>query len=311
MWLACMTLLVSLVGFSERGDLNSGDGLVNTIPVAQDPPQDTAKKKDAKQRRPARAGRARQREKNAPSGPMRIEPLAMFDNRSWTLGHETSAKLQFQVKLTGERLGQIVRAGKLYMQELVTDTGESLLRTNTYRPRDADATQAVYVTSRTLRQGYLPRAEEFKSPSRVAQKIAKARGYINVAYAPGIVEILIRNPLQFQGGILEHPKLRELGIEIEVLDVKEDDAPLDTANRGIAMNITREPDKIRDINFYDGWLRQIPARGRKKKGEDDKGYMYYQLGKGNLDEDSYLVLTVFPSIETQKIAFELDDLPLP
>lgn len=271
------------------------------------------------QARQARAGRKAQAQPSEPivlpEGPMRIEPLTLIEMRIWDAKPELKRRfrpsLRLQVQITGAKLPQLVRAGKLIIEQAQTDNGEVLKPNPPYKPRDLTATQNVYITDRTLRQGFLPREVTLNVPSRQATKIATCRGYINLAYASATLEVEVRDPLAWQGKLIDHPLLKQYGIKVRVLKLGEEtEEPPD--GRGIALRFEEGKDLIRAINFYDGWFRRFQARGRRHEPEDGHpGYSYYAAQRGRIDHDTTMVLTIFSDLTTQKLEFNLTDLPLP
>ncbi len=271
-----------------------------------------------KQGRPGRGKPAREAAAEPvrpPEGPMRIEPLTILEMRIWDARPELKRRfrpsLRLQLQITGQKLPQLVRAGKLIVEEVRTDTGELLQPTVPYKPRDYTATQNVYITDRTLKQGFLPREITLSPPSRQATRLSRCRGYINLAYASATLEVEIRDPLAFQGQTLRHPVLEQYGITVRVLKLGEQtEEPPD--GRGIALRFEEGKDLVRAINFYDGWYRRVQARGRRHDPEPDRpAYSYYAAQRGRIDHDTTMVLTIFSDLTTQKLEFDLKDLPLP
>lgn len=286
-------------------------------PRPQRRPQQKQKQRKNRRKPPQRPGSAAQASEPVvlPEGPMRIEPLTILEMRIWDAKPELKRRfrpsLRFQVQITGAKLPQLVRAGKLILEEVRTDTGEVLQPEPPYKPRDLTATQNVYITDRTLRQGFLPREVTLSVPSRRATRIATCRGYINVAYASATLEVEIRDPLAFQGQTLDHPLLKQYGITVRVLKLgDETEEPPD--GRGIALRFEDGKDLIRAINFYDGWFRRFQARGRRHEAENGhKAYSYYAAQRGRIDHDTTMVLTIFSDLTSEKLEFNLSDLPLP
>lgn len=262
------------------------------------------------------ADRTQQPPVEPPTGPMRVEPLTLIEVRIWDPAPELNrpfrSSLRLQVKITGQRLGQLVRAGKLILEEMRTDTDEQLELITPYKERDYTATQNVYITDRTLRQGFLPREVTVQAPSRKATRITTCRGYINLAYASATREIEIRDPLSYQGRVLDAPELKELGIVVRVLKLGQETEEPDNG-RGIALRFEKGKDLLRAVNFYDGWFRRVPARGQRHEAKEDgrPGYTHYAIQRGRIDHDTFLVLTVFSDLTSQKLEFDLKDMPLP
>lgn len=252
---------------------------------------------------------------SAPTGPMRMEPIVLYETRVWygiepPGGAGPTSTLRLQVKLTGERLGEVVRSGPLVIEEAVDENGTSLVDAEAMGQHAREMTLPVNINARVLQQGFLPREASLNSPPRSSLKIARLRGYCNVVYADKAEQIVIENPLQYEGRNLEHPRLAELGIEIRVLKIGEEaDEP--GGGKGIAMKFTEGEEKIRASDFFDAWMKRMAIRARIGQTNTDKKYTYYATQVGRIDEDTQLILHVFPEIETARIPLMADELALP
>jgi len=249
-----------------------------------------------------------------PTGPMRIEPLAIFDGRvkDWApqVGRGLEPGLRIQLQITGERLGEVVRSGKMIVEEIRDDTGASLLKSEDVKPRDTWATQQVSVTARVLRQGFLPTEAMFKSPQRRAAKISRLKGYLNVVYGAHVEDVVVRDPLRYEGRNVENERLKELGVVIRVLKIGEEVEEAGEG-RGIAIRIDAGDDNVRGVDFFDAWLRRLYTQTRTDRGTDERRYTYFSITRGRLDPDCQMVVTVFPRVEREKLEFDLRDLELP
>jgi len=247
-------------------------------------------------------------------GPMRLEPLRLIDNRVWAADPKPDqpggSALKVQVKLTGERLPEVVRAGQFVIESAVDDTGAELVDPEAIKPRQRDVTQAITMNPRTLKQGFLLKEGSLNSPARSATNIKALRGYVNVVYATETEDVVIDNPLQFEGGLVANPRLSEIGVQVRVLKLGEEaDEPGD--GRGIAIKFTEGEEAVRGVGLYDGWYRRLNARPRAGKTDDEKRYTYFAVAGGRIDADSQMIISVFPNIEREKVEFTGADLRLP
>lgn len=249
-----------------------------------------------------------------PTGPMRVEMLTLMEQRVRNLeprpGTEAQSALRFQVKVTGERLPEIVRAGRLVVEEAKDDTGKDVIDPEFLKEREKTVTNAVAINNRILQQGYLPAESRLLNSPRAAKTLTLVRGYVNLVYAKDTEDIVIENPLKYEGGIVENPRLKELGIELRVMKLGEE-AKEPGDGRGIAIKFVDGEDSIRGVDFYDSWYHRMNTRPRAGKTEDDKRYTYFAVGAGKLDEDSSMVVVVYPKIERQTLQFKFDNVELP
>lgn len=249
-----------------------------------------------------------------PTGPMRLEMLRIIETRVWTPdtpGPNETSGMRFQMKLTGERFAQIVRAGDLIIEKMVDDKGNDLIKPDSIKDRQKTATQKVTINPRALQQGYMPREQIMRVPARGATRIAEAEGYVNLVYGGETETINIRDPLQYEGQNVDHPRLKELGITCRILKLGEEaDEPGD--GRGIALKFTDGEDHIQNVGFNDAWYRRMNARPRAGKTTDEESrYAYYAIGGGRLDADCEMAITVYPKIERETVRFSLKDVALP
>jgi hypothetical protein len=249
-----------------------------------------------------------------PTGPMRIELFMVSEERVRYEGEvpeqATESSIRLHVKLTGERLAEMVGLGHLVIEEMIDDTGAVLASRENLEPRDEKATSPVKSSKRLLARGFVNRSAQAKAPSRAARKLAKASGWVNIVYATKTEEILIDNPLQYEGGWLEHPRLKELGLKIRVI-TPGDEVNVRREGRGIALQFEESRKKIEQIEFFDAWLKPMYARSRTVQTPDGEEYTYYGTVMGAMDADTQMLLTVYPEIEEDRIRFEFKDVELP
>ena len=249
-----------------------------------------------------------------PPGPMRVEPFNIIETRIRNLRNggtlASRSNLRFQVLITGERLGEVVGLGNLIIEYMADDTGQVLASLDDYPESEREATSPIRISKRMLKRGLVQRVSEAKLPSRKATKLTEVRGWVNLVYATETEEIMIDNPLQYLGGYIEHPRLAELGLKIEV--VKPDENIVKRAQRkGIALRFSDNLKHVRKVEFFDAWLKPLYPRQHNINPENGKPYIFYEPMVGQIDTDTQMLLTIYPKIEEQKLRFEFKDIELP
>ncbi len=261
-------------------------------------------------------GKAHAEEKIAPpTGPMRIEPFLLSETRIRYLKKKgknaPESTLRLQVTLTGERLPKIVGMGHLIVDNMVDDTGAVLATPADVSNRDRNVISPVRMSKRILKSGVMHRVAEVKAPSRSATKISRATGWVHVVYADKREEILIDNPLQYLGGLIDNPRLNELGIKIRVLKPGKEVGKTKPGS-GIALEfVDKSRRRIENIQFFDAWMKPLYPRPRAINPPEGKTYYYYQMQIGRMDSDTQMLVTVYPEVEEEDIHFEFKDIALP
>jgi hypothetical protein len=248
-----------------------------------------------------------------PTGPMRIELDSINESRVRYLGEipERPARsgLRLIAKLTGERLPELVGLGRLIVEEMTDDTGATLVTAAQAAELDA-GTRPYRMAKQVLARGFLNLQADAPLTSRSARKITKVRGRIDVVYGKDVEEIMIDNPLQYLGRQLEHPRLKELNMKIDMIQPgAEHDARRD--GKGIALRFNDSRKRIRKVELYDAWLKPMYARERPMTTEDGGEYSFFGVMVGEVDADVQMLLRVYPSVEDERITFEFTDLELP
>lgn len=248
-----------------------------------------------------------------PEGPMRVELLGAIDQRVRYVGEPpamaASPSLRLQFKLTGARLAEIARMGAATVLEAKDELGNSLLINEDPRSDAGEKTKAFTVSGGMLRLGYVPLDVSLKSGPRNATRIASLTGFINVAYATATEELTILDPMQFKGSKLAHPRLNELGIDIEVIEPTA--AETGGAGRGIGIRIRGGEDHVKSVELFDANMRQIQSRNSNRKPDDAEPYVLVSTAGVPITQDTQLVIAVYPDVEPQKIEFKLNDIALP
>jgi len=292
--------------------------LTTPDPAPQQQPATAGQDKPADAKPPARTLSPGQNEDMAeielPTGPMRIEPFSISEERIIFLGEapkeHAQPSLRIQVKLTGERFADIVGIGHLVIDKIIDDTGADLSNPEGIQPRDLSATSPVRMTPRLLARGTIVRGATVKAPTRDARKIKSVTGWVNMVYGKETEDILIDNPLQYKGGLIKHPRLEELGMKIKVVEPGEE-IQQKRDGRGIGLQFVRCAKQVRNTEFFDAWMKPIYPRARRVQDAEGNDYMYYGIVVGELDEDAQMLLTVFPNIEEQRLPFSAENLDLP
>lgn len=250
-----------------------------------------------------------------PTGPMRVEPWSVSETRS-RYDSDPPPKppkqaLMLRAKLTGERLVHMVGRGEMIIAEMVDDTGTVLKTIADYDPRELKKTYSLKAGKRMLAAGYAGLTADAPVTSREAQKLVKVSGYVNVAYATEVKEITIDNPLQYLGGYLEHPQLKELNFKIKVIEPGGEAASMRELS-GLALQYEGGTQRhLHKAEFFDAWLKPMYARDRAMETADGEEYLFFAVSVGKIDADTQMVLKFFPEVEEEKVPFEFKDLDLP
>lgn len=247
-------------------------------------------------------------------GEMRVEYLGLMDQRVDFAPpppeRAPRPALRILFKLTGEKLGDLYRCGKVVIEELVDDTGAKLFDPATIAEKDKTAT-AIVNTAGALQAGYHMLDLNATPAARAAKSITSAKGHVNIMFGGPTEDITIENPMQFVGKTIEHPRLASLGLKVRVLKLGGEEATEPADGRGIALAFEPSDEQIKALEFYDENFKKVAARPRDSRSEKVDGYKFYGLAGGLLTADTQMVLTVFTKIEKKKVEFHLKNLTLP
>lgn len=250
-----------------------------------------------------------------PEGPMRVEPWAFMETRNYYKDDPPTggvkSTLVFRTKLVGERLVYLAGRGEMIIEEMIDETGKTLLTTADFNPKELTKIYPLRAGKRMIQAGYAALQATGEAASRNARTLRTAKGYVNVVYAKRTEEILIDNPLQYVGGFLEHPKLKEIGLKIKVIDA--DGKFKETGSApGLGLQFMDDCQKyIRMIDFYDAWLKPMYARERPMETPEGEEYVLYVSMVGKMDADTQLAIKYYPEIEEERVRFEFNELELP
>lgn len=250
-----------------------------------------------------------------PTGPMRVEPWAILDQRvSWTgepMERAPTPQLRLLLKLTGEKVATVSRVGKPIIEKMVDDKGTVLVDPASITDAEKAATSLVPPAQNVAQTGFIRLDLAPTTPApRSATRISELKGYVNVVYGGPTEEITIDNPAQYAGKTIENPRLKELGITIRVLKPAEE-AIEPNDGRGLAIKIEGSEEMIKNIDLYDEWMKRMSVRPRISKTQKDETYYYYQIMGALLTPDCQLALTVYSSVDREKVAFDMKDVVLP
>lgn len=247
-----------------------------------------------------------------PTGPMRIELIAIGDSRVkfWNEAFAKTANsgMRTRFMLTGERLGEVVRAGRLILDKIVDDTGKSYVDSK-LDDEARTATNPVNVTKQVMAQGGLDLYLDLDFSPRKATRFTEIAGYVNVVMGANPSSTSFRNPNSFQGKDLTSAELAAAGIKAHVVATDQMSEP--PTERGLALQFAEGEPKIRSVDYYDEWFRRMPSRSRPGKTKDGKSYTFYPLLSGTLTDDSTLVIEFFQKSEQMKVPVSLKDIEMP
>jgi len=247
-------------------------------------------------------------------GPLRVEMYAAFDARYWYLEPPPGARdpeFRMRLRIVGEGIDKAARVGSAIFTEAIDDTGKSLVGENTYTEEERTQTRPLNMTPEQLRSNGVFLDSRIGSPARGA-KTLKLRGTARLILAPFQEEVTIDNPLQYVGKQIEHPRLRELGITVRVVPAEEiSDEPLPSSSQMITLRYLAGAERVHGIGLHDAWMRPLRVRERPTKTKNGDSVVACTVSGGNIDENTQMVLKVFPQVEDLRVPIEFDAFPLP
>lgn len=245
----------------------------------------------------------------AATGPMRVELLAIHENRRWaaqpSITNPDKSELRIHMRLVGERIGDVVRMGRVVLDELSDDKGNSLLNDKVYKPEDRTATSPMRGPAERAKQNGLQSSLILEAAKREATTIKKAKGFVRVVYAAKREEIVIENPMQFQGKKIEDKdgRLAKMGLEINFLPPG-NPSRVPPGGNFVCLELVKKPELLQGAAFHDAWMKPLRNRSSEMTSNDGKPCIVYQLQEGPLAADSQMILQVFPEIEEAVIPVE-------
>lgn len=266
--------------------------------------------------RPARPGPAAEPEPTSrpirTDGPLRLEADAVLEQRVSLLGTGDRAPrtgLRIRLRLVGEGITEVVRLGRPILQELIDDTGKALFDPATITDEMRQATAPASGTPAELATG-IPVPVDADVSSRGAKTLKSVKGSMRVVFGGEQKSVLIQNPKQFVGGLVQHPELDRIGIKLRIVKLGEDTEDADDG-RSIGIKVEGGNDAIVNMTVSDGWTRTVNSRFRDRKLKDGSTYQLRSLINQPFTDQYFLVLRVFSSVETKEVPFDLKDVPLP
>lgn len=248
-------------------------------------------------------------------GPLRAEIVAMREIRFFAADPEMAARMQpelgLQLRICGERIDQVARQGNLIVDELVDDTGKVLFDPATYTELDRTVTRPARFTPEQVRNtGLLFTVTRAKPAERQARNIKVLRGSVRLIFATVTEKVTVDNPAELVGKTVAHPRLEALGVEIAVVPSDQlENAP--PADRALALHYLRKGENVQSIAFYDGWMKQVPARDSWVTTKEGQQVQLYYFDGPPLNNETQMVIDVHPTVDDVKFPVELRDIPLP
>lgn len=247
-------------------------------------------------------------------GELRAEITAMREMRfsidDPAMAGRFRSELALQVRVAGTPLPRIVRHGNLLLTEVVDDTGHALVTDETYSEADRTTTRPQAIPLARLQSEGLLLATRCEVSQRGAKELRRLRGEVQLFLADEAETVTIVNPFQYVGRIVEHPRLAELGIEIEVV-APERLQSTPPANRTIVLQYKSRPEQVKSALFYDGWMRQLPARDTVVQTRDEQNATMFYFDVGQINNEIQLVFEVHPKVEEIRLPIDLTNVALP
>lgn len=247
------------------------------------------------------------------SGPMRIELIAIGDSRVrfWNENFAKTANpgMRMRCMLTGERLPEAVRLGRLILEKVTDDTGKNYVDAAKIDAEARTATNPVSMNKQMLAQGGIDLYTDLEASPRKATKFTQISGFANVVLGAEPSSVTLRNATSLEGKSLDNAELAAAGIKVRVVPTAEQTEQ--GQERGLALQFESGDAKVKSVDYYDEWFRRMPSRSRPGKTKDGKPYTFYPLLSGNLSEDSSMVIEFFQKAETIKVPLELKDVEMP
>jgi hypothetical protein len=247
-------------------------------------------------------------------GPLEIELVAMREVRMRMVsdeerqGFESDLRMQFRVK--GEKLKSMSRFGNIILTELIDSNGEALVDEETYTNAELEATRPNNLGDDRLKANGLLLISKSKESSRGATHLKSLKGYVRVILAEGTETITIDNPLQYYGGMIKDDRLDAIGMQIRVVPFDEFEQNV-RPDRMVIVEYVTMPDNVREVNFYDGWMKQIQSRAAPMTSEDGKECQAFYMDPAAMTDHLQMVLEVHPKVEEVRVEYEATDVELP
>ncbi|MCA9245269.1 MAG: hypothetical protein KDA32_15035 [Phycisphaerales bacterium] len=261
------------------------------------------------QTQPAQVGPEAVTQPAAPKfeGPMRVEPVAVMESRLWLKegDRRDRSRLAVQCRVTGERLTNCVKMGRLIFEELKDDTGAVLISAEELTEAQREKMRDMQISPQIVQAGGVLLAANAELPKRSATKLM-GKGYVQVAYSNGVEEVMIDNPFRFEGEFIDHARLKELGVKIRVPKIGEE-VDIQKSGKAMPLEIVEGQEKIESVQLFDAWFRQMRTRAKQMKSKADKPIAVYEVVAGaDISEDTQIVIRLYANVETEKVSFQFE-----
>lgn len=261
------------------------------------------------------AAQPRVPDQNLAVGELRVEPVVIAERRlafmETVSQNPPESDLNLRVRLVGEEILNIVHMGSMIIEKAVDEEGNDLRRTTEYTEEEKNYTRRVALPEMSRRRTGLYSGVTLNVPSRGSKTIKEVKGAVRVISASKTEEIIITNPQQYAGKMIDHPRLKELGVEIVV---KEPGAVrgAEDPRSFLTLAYKANGEHIAGAEFCDAWLRPIFARSpdSRKASDGDRCYVF-QTNSVPFDEGTQMILEVFVDVTEKQVKFDLTDIPLP
>lgn len=248
-------------------------------------------------------------------GPLRIEMSAMLEGRYRYFDADPAQptrenELRMQFRVAGADVVKVVRHGNVILDEVIDDTGQSLFDSSTITAEQRAITRLSSTPPDKLAESGVMLVAAAKGTARAAKTLRSVRGSVKLVLSSPYQEVTIVNPQQYVGKPLDIPRLKELGIEATIVPPDTFNPPAD-AKSSFTIQYTAGADRVRAVNFYDGWMNVLRSRATTVQTPEGKDAQQYRLISAGLDEKSQMVIQIFPDAREETLRFELKDVPLP
>ena len=246
-------------------------------------------------------------------GPMRIELTSIRERRSASFIEGDTAPvsndLTLQFRVRGEQLTQIARYGRPIFSRITDSTGKSLVDPSAYSDSEKNYTGRQLALPSRLERSGLVFAARILAPQRKAAEISIIKGTFRVVYATKHESIYIDNPRQYQGRTIDHPRLKEYGIEIFVLPPGQPARAQITAN-DVALRFVSGEERIHDVIHCDPWLKQLRSRTMAMRDDEGRDCIVYKT-EAELTDEHTMVIEFYPTIQDVRIPIDFESVKLP
>ena len=248
------------------------------------------------------------------SGPLRVELYAILEQRVKINGDapDSAPKPMSRVffKVTGEGLYDIFRMSRLVVDEFKDDAGGVMFDPATISEADKSSMNPLANGDAVRQQGFAMLDLTCKLPDRGAKKVASGKGYVNVLVGESETQVRIENPIKAAGAEIDNEMLKKFGIKARLLKLGEETTDPSGAN-GVALRIEAGDESIKQVDFYDDWMRKVATRGRPGTAKDGKPYTFYMVAAGTINNDWTMLVTMYGKVEKKKLEFSIKDVELP